>query len=76
MRLTSLVLVCMLAAAALAAASIPAGAPARQPQATARMPDHRALKVVRMAADSLVARHRAMPGGGWAWRSSIQAPHY
>ena len=29
-----------------------------------------------MAADSLVARHRAMPDGGWAWRSSIQAPHY
>ncbi len=29
-----------------------------------------------MAADSLVARHRAMPAGGWAWRSSIQAPHY
>ena len=29
-----------------------------------------------MAADSLVARHRAMPEGGWAWRSSIQAPHY
>ena len=29
-----------------------------------------------MAADSLVARHRAMPQGGWAWRSSIQAPHY
>ena len=29
-----------------------------------------------MAADSLVARHREMPDGGWAWRSSIQAPHY
>ena len=29
-----------------------------------------------MAADSLVARHREMPEGGWAWRSSIQAPHY
>ena len=29
-----------------------------------------------MAADSLVARHRAMPEGGWAWRSAIQAPHY
>src|SRR3982750_4387874 len=35
-----------------------------------------ALKVVRMAADSLVARHHVMPQGGWAWRSSIQAPHY
>ncbi len=40
------------------------------------MPDPVALKVVRMAADSLVARHRTMPRGGWAWRSSIQAPHY
>ena len=29
-----------------------------------------------MAADSLVARRRVMPDGGWAWRSSIQAPHY
>ena len=29
-----------------------------------------------MAADSLVARRRTMPKGGWAWRSSIQAPHY
>jgi hypothetical protein len=32
--------------------------------------------VARMAADSLVARHREMPTGGWAWRSAIQAPHY
>ena len=32
--------------------------------------------LVRMAADSLVARHQAMPTGGWAWRSSIQAPHH
>ena len=29
-----------------------------------------------MAADSLVARYRAMPQGGWAWRSAIQAPHH
>ena len=29
-----------------------------------------------MAADSLVARRRAMPNGGSAWRSSIQAPHH
>ena len=29
-----------------------------------------------MAADSLVERHQAMPPGGWAWRSSIQAPHH
>lgn len=48
-----------------------AGAPA-----SARVPDRPALTVARMAADSLVARHRDMPAGGWAWRSSIQAPHY
>jgi Lanthionine synthetase C-like protein len=35
-----------------------------------------ALEVVRMAADSLVARRVAMPSGGWAWRSGIQAPHF
>ena len=29
-----------------------------------------------MAADSLVARRRAMPQGGSAWRSAIQAPHH
>ena len=44
--------------------------------ATPRVPDRPAVKVARMAADSLVARHREMPDGGWAWRSSIQAPHY
>jgi lantibiotic modifying enzyme len=33
-------------------------------------------RVVREAADSLLARHRAMPQGGWAWRSAIQAPHF
>src|SRR4051794_36401238 len=44
--------------------------------AAPRVPDRPALKVVRMAADSLVARHRKMPEGGWAWRSSVQAPHY
>src|SRR3954452_465743 len=44
--------------------------------AAPRVPDRPALKVVRMAADSLVARHREMPEGGWAWRSSVQAPHY
>src|SRR3954447_13703772 len=41
-----------------------------------RVPDRLALNVARMAADSLVRRHREMPEGGWAWRSSIQAPHY
>ena len=48
--------------------------------ASARRPrprvDRPALKVARIAADSLVARHRDMPDGGWAWGSSIQAPHY
>ncbi len=44
--------------------------------ASPRAPDRPALKVVRLAADSLLARHRDMPEGGWAWRSSIQAPHY
>src|SRR4051812_30150654 len=44
--------------------------------AAGRVPDRPAIKVVRMAADSLVARHRAMPKGGWAWRSAIQAPHH
>jgi hypothetical protein len=44
--------------------------------ASPRAPDRHALQVVRMAADSLVARHRAMPAGGWSWRSSIQAPHH
>ena len=29
-----------------------------------------------MAADSLVARRRAMPDGGSAWQSSMQAPHH
>jgi hypothetical protein len=62
--------------ATLPAASIPAGAHEGAPYATAPLPNRLALEVVRAAADSLVARHRAMPRGGWAWRSSIQAPHY
>jgi hypothetical protein len=56
---------------ALLLCALPAEAPA-----TPRPADRAALAVVRMAADSLVARHRAMPHGGWAWRSAIQAPHY
>jgi lanthionine synthetase-like protein len=44
--------------------------------ASGRVHDRGAVAVVRMAADSLIARHRAMPQGGWAWRSAIQAPHY
>src|SRR3954468_14496544 len=67
MRLASLIacstllLFCALAAAA-----------AATPRASHRLP----VEGGRLGADSLVARHRAMPEGGWAWRSSIQAPHY
>ena len=72
MRPILIVLICALAAGAAAAASVHSGshAPAE------RVSDPNALKVVRMAADSLVARHREMPKGGWAWRSAIQAPHF
>jgi hypothetical protein len=52
------------------------GAFAADAPAASRVKDRLALEVTRMAADSLVARHREMPSGGWAWRSSIQAPHY
>src|SRR3954465_10896038 len=52
------------------------GAFAANPAGAARMPDRPAVRVARLAADSLVARHRSMPAGGWAWRSAIQAPHY
>jgi len=75
MRLTSSVLACTLVATAVAVASISAGGPQRQPAGAARV-STRALTTVRLAADSLVARHRKMPEGGWAWRSSIQAPHF
>ena len=44
--------------------------------ASPRVPDRAAVKLARLAGDSLVARHRTMPQGGWAWRSAIQAPHY
>jgi len=33
-------------------------------------------RLLERAADSLLARYVAAAGGGWAWRSSIQAPHY
>src|SRR3954465_4931500 len=52
------------------------GAFAANPAGAARMPDRPAVSLARLAADSLVARHREMPRGGWAWRSAIQAPHY
>src|SRR3954454_3901622 len=66
MRLGS-ILISMLLLSCAFAASAPA---------SPRERDRPALKVARMAAASLVARHREMPEGGWAWRSSIQAPHY
>jgi len=46
------------------------------PRASSRPSRTTAVAVVRMAADSLLARHEVMPTGGWAWRSAIQAPHY
>src|SRR4051794_31110188 len=56
--------------AVLAVASLPASG-------TVRPGAHKpALQLTRAAAGSLVARHTAMPAGGWAWRSSIQAPHF
>jgi len=45
-------------------------------QREAASPRKAALELVRVAADSLVARHTPMPSSGWAWRSSIQAPHF
>jgi len=35
----------------------------------------RQTTLLERAANSLVARHLPGPGGGWAWRSAIQAPH-
>ena len=67
MRLASLLISCTL----LLLCGFTADAPA-----SPHVSDRLALKVAHMAADSLVARHRDMPAGGWAWRSSIQAPHY
>ena len=40
--------------------------------ASRRVPDRAAVAVVRMAGDSLVARHQPMPQGGWAWRSATK----
>jgi hypothetical protein len=51
-------------------------APVANGSARRTVADPLALQVVHMAANSLVARHRAMPDGGWAWQSSIQAPHF
>src|SRR5580765_4767628 len=72
MRLLLLSFTCLVAAAG--AGSLSSSGPAAVTRASS--PNAQALEVVRMAADSLVARHRPMPEGGWAWRSSIQAPHY
>src|SRR5262245_24084489 len=74
MRLVTVLAFCALLAAS-AAALASAGA-VRQPDLTQRATKSAALEVVRTAADSLIARRRVMPGGGWAWRSSIQAPHF
>ena len=71
MRLFMLTVLCALGTTA-TAASITAHRPGAAPDAI----DRPAIEVVRMAADSLVARRLAMPKGGWAWRSSIQRPHY
>ena len=61
----------------LCAALLVASSPVLADASTSRhVPDRAAVTVARMAADSLVARHRAMPQGGWAWRSAIQAPHH
>jgi hypothetical protein len=60
----------------LCSAFLTVGAAVADASASPRAGDRAALKVVRSAADSLVARHRAMPQGGWAWQSEIQAPHY
>jgi hypothetical protein len=68
MRSLTVLLLSALVAAAMVAT------PASRADADAA--DRRAVALARLAADSLLARHRAMPGGGWAWRSSIQAPHY
>jgi hypothetical protein len=64
MRLASLLLSIVLLCAVAAEAS------------ASPMSRRAAVEVTRMAADSLLARHQAMPRGGWAWRSAIQAPHH
>jgi hypothetical protein len=76
MRLTPSTLVCMLVTAAICAASVSAEPEAQRATARASAPDSAAHRLVRTAADSLVARRRVMPRGGWAWRSAIQAPHF
>jgi lantibiotic modifying enzyme len=74
MRHTLLLLVCALGAAVATASTSASGQSGTPVKADAT--DGPDVELVRMAADSLVARHRAMPEGGWAWRSSVQAPHY
>ena len=64
----------MLVTAAICAAAVSASETQRPARTSA--PDQAAKAVARAAADSLVARRRAMPRGGWAWRSAIQAPHF
>ncbi len=74
MRLLVLMLLCAFGAAT--AASLSASTTVLRPRTVVRATDSEAIDLVRMAADSLVARRHAMPTGGWAWRSSVQAPHY
>lgn len=66
MRLVMVILLCALGTAAAASLSASAN----------RAADTEAAALARLAADSLVARRQAMPTGGWAWRSAVQAPHY
>jgi len=75
MRLVLLLVSCALVAAATGGPTSATTSTLRSKTAV-RSPDRRAVELVRLAADSLVARHRVMPTGGWAWRSAIQAPHF
>src|SRR3954451_17914057 len=74
MRRILLLLVLLVATAT--AAWMSTKAPARSKSTSPPSTRALALRVVRVAADSLVARRRVMPQGGWAWASAIQAPHF
>ena len=67
------------ASLAIAGAFATAAAPSTRGEAAEpgnAMGRSQAVEVVRLAANSLIARSTPMPRGGWAWRSSIQAPHF
>ncbi len=74
MRLVTVSILCALVVITTAASS--SSDTTAVPRASAHPSKTAALAVVRMAADSLLARHETSPTGGWAWRSAIQAPHY